>query len=79
MLVPYGDRRNRTQSGRVINQKDVSIRNDHIMRELILSDHFCNDLWMYSIFRFGRGPSKDLIQSGMHIDLGNDLIEFRWR
>jgi hypothetical protein len=38
VLVPDGDRRHGSESGSVVNEKAIAIRNDHVVREFVLHD-----------------------------------------
>jgi len=42
-MVPYGDRRYRTKSGRAEYQSVIAPRNDRVVREFILHDDVGND------------------------------------
>jgi hypothetical protein len=68
MLVPDGDRRHCAQSGRVVNEKDVAIRNDHVVCEFILSDHLGNNLGMDICFRLSCSPSQNIRQAFVSVD-----------
>lgn len=51
IFVPDGNCRHCTQSGGVVNEEDVFIRNNYIVRKFVLGDHFSyglrmnNSLW----------------------------------
>ena len=62
MLVPDGDRRHGSQSRGVVNEEDIAIGNDHIVREFILRDHLGNDLGMDICFRLSCSPRENLAQ-----------------
>ena len=77
MLIPNGDRRYRSQSGRVIHKKHVSVGHNYIMRELVLCYNFGNSLRMDLTFRLLRGPGQNIAQTFMVIDLAGNRSEFR--
>ena len=79
MLVPNGDRRHCSKSGRVVYKKYVSIRNDDIMRELVLCHDFRNKLRMNLFFRLRRSPREHVLKPGMLIDFGSNRFEFCFR
>jgi len=62
MRVPNGDRRHGSESGGVVNEKDIAIWNDHVVSELILRDHLSHDLRMNIGFRLRRRPSENFRQ-----------------
>jgi hypothetical protein len=68
-MIPNGNCRHCSKSGRVVDQKNVSIRHDYVVRELILRYDFGDELRMYFILGLGRGPRKNLVETTMQIDL----------
>ena len=63
MLVPDGNCRHCPESRSVVYQNHVSIRNDHIVGELVLHDHLNHYLRMNFVPWFTRSPCENLIQS----------------
>lgn len=68
MFVPNGNCRHGAESSGVIDEKHVAIRNDNIVRELILSDNFGDIMRVNVVFRLCRGPCENLIQARMPVD-----------
>ncbi len=68
-MVPDGDRRHCSESSGVVNEKNIAIRNYHVVREFILRDHLSHDLRMHVSLRFRRGPSENIRQAFMRRDL----------
>jgi hypothetical protein len=75
MLIPDGDRRHGTESGGVVNEKNVLVRDDYVVGEFVLSDHFRDDVRMNFVFGFERGPSEHVVEAVVAVDLGSDRRE----
>lgn len=75
MFVPNGDRRYCPKSGGIVNEKDVSIRHDHVMRVLILGDHLGYNLRMNFVSGLGRRPCDHGIQAFVSFELFRDRCE----
>lgn len=69
MSVPNGNCRYSPKSGRIVNQKYISIRNYDIMSKLVLSYHFSNVMRVDFILWLLSHPREDLVKAGMAIDL----------
>jgi len=69
MFVPDGDRRHGSESGCVVNQKDIAIRNDDVVCEFILREHLSNRPRMHVGFRLCRRPRENVRQAFMTGDL----------
>jgi hypothetical protein len=63
MDVPDGNCRHGPESGGVVNQENISIRNDHVVSELVLHYDVNHYLRMHFITRFTRSPDKNLIKA----------------
>lgn len=68
-MVPDGDRRHGSESGRIINKKYLFKRHDYVMCEFVLRDHFRNDLPMNEFFGFRRSPRQHICQAFVALDL----------
>jgi hypothetical protein len=79
MFAPDGNCRHGSQSGRVVYKKEISIRHDYVMRELVLSYYFRDVLRMDFVIWLCRGPCENLVKAGVAIDLARDQIEFGLR
>jgi hypothetical protein len=69
MFVPNGNCRHSAESCRIVDQKNFPVRNNNVMRELILSYDFGDVLRMDFIFLFCRGPCKHLVEAHVPVDL----------
>jgi len=76
MVVPNGNCRYRSKSGRVVNEKYILIGNYYVVGKFILCYHFGYKLRVNLVLRFGCCPSKYLIQPTVHINLRGDSFEF---
>jgi hypothetical protein len=79
VFVPDGDRLHRSESGGVVNQKDVSIWDDDVVGELVLRYNFCDVLRMNIIRGFRSSPNEHLVKARVRLDLGADCLKFRLR
>ena len=69
MIFPNGNCRHCSQSGSIVNQKHVFIRDDNVVCKLILGYYFGNDLWMDIARRLRRCPRKSFTKRTVLIDL----------
>ncbi|HCA58665.1 MAG TPA: hypothetical protein DEP46_11845 [Blastocatellia bacterium] len=68
MFVPDGDRRYGTESGSVVNQKQVAIWNDDVVVVLILRDNFGNVLRMHFALWLSCRPSEHVREAAVTVD-----------
>ena len=52
MFVPDGNCRHSSQSGSIINQKHIFVRNNNVVSEFVLRDHLGDKLSMNITLRF---------------------------
>ena len=75
MLIPDGDRRHGSKSGRVVNEKDIATGNDNVVGKLVLGYDLRHDLRMNFTFRLTRGPGEHVAEPFVAADLLCDKRE----
>ena len=65
MFVPNGNCRHGAESGRVINQKHISVRHDYVVGKLILRDNFGDVPWVHFVLGFSSSPLQYIAKASL--------------